>query len=117
MATTYTPNFNLGMQENSSDKFNMTVITENMKKIDSALQGIFDELAEDDTLIKEKANFADVYDKPTADTLFLRVSATAAKAEADGTGANIAESLSALRSEVATLTERITALETKEEQI
>ena len=37
MATTYTNNYNLGMQEDSSDKFSMKVITDNMKIIDQAL--------------------------------------------------------------------------------
>jgi hypothetical protein len=37
MATTYTDNYNLGMQEDSSDKFSMKVITDNMKIIDQAL--------------------------------------------------------------------------------
>ncbi|MBR4627793.1 MAG: hypothetical protein IKO47_08860 [Ruminococcus sp.] len=37
MATTYTDNFHLGMQENTADKFKMSVITDNMKIIDAAL--------------------------------------------------------------------------------
>jgi len=37
MAVTYTENYNLGKQENHADKFDMTVITENMDKIDKAL--------------------------------------------------------------------------------
>lgn len=37
MAVTYTENYNLGKQENHSDKFDMAVITENMDKIDTAL--------------------------------------------------------------------------------
>lgn len=37
MATTYTPHFNLGMQTDHSDKFLMSVITDNMQIIDTAL--------------------------------------------------------------------------------
>lgn len=37
MATTYTPNYNLGKQEDKNDNFAMDVITENMDKIDAAL--------------------------------------------------------------------------------
>ncbi len=37
MSVTYTENYNLGKQENHSDKFDMTVITENMDKIDTAM--------------------------------------------------------------------------------
>lgn len=37
MATTYTPNFNLGKQEDFLDKFDMSVITRNMDIIDKAL--------------------------------------------------------------------------------
>ncbi len=37
MAVTYTENYMLGKQENHSDKFDMSVITENMDKIDKAL--------------------------------------------------------------------------------
>lgn len=37
MATTYTDNYNLRMQEDSGDKFSMKVITDNMKIIDQAL--------------------------------------------------------------------------------
>lgn len=39
MAVTYTENYNLGKQENHADKFDMSVITENMNKIDKALSG------------------------------------------------------------------------------
>ena len=35
MATTYTPNLNLGKQENKYDKFSMAVITESMNKLDA----------------------------------------------------------------------------------
>ena len=37
MATTYTENYNLGMQEDTADKFDMSVITDDMKLIDTAL--------------------------------------------------------------------------------
>ncbi len=37
MAVTYTQNYNLGKQEDHSNKFDMTIITENMEKIDAAL--------------------------------------------------------------------------------
>ena len=37
MATTYTDNFHLGMQESTADKFKMSVITDDMKIIDAAL--------------------------------------------------------------------------------
>lgn len=37
MATTYTTNFHLGMQANTADKFDMSVITDNMPIIDAAL--------------------------------------------------------------------------------
>lgn len=37
MSTTYTPNYNLGKQEDHADKFDMTVITDNADKIDAAL--------------------------------------------------------------------------------
>ena len=37
MAVTYTPNYNLGKQEDHTDKFDMSVITENMDKLDTAL--------------------------------------------------------------------------------
>ena len=37
MATTYTPNYNLGKQENLSDLFDMSVITDDMDKRDTAL--------------------------------------------------------------------------------
>lgn len=37
MATTYTEKFHLGMQTDTSDKFDMSVITDNMPIIDTAL--------------------------------------------------------------------------------
>lgn len=39
MSTTYTTNYHLGKQEDTSDNFNMSVITENMDIIDTALSG------------------------------------------------------------------------------
>lgn len=39
MATTYTPHYELGKQTDHADKFSMTVITDNMDKIDAALYG------------------------------------------------------------------------------
>lgn len=45
MATTYTTNYNLGKQEDSSDKFNMKVITDNMDTIDSQLKANADAAA------------------------------------------------------------------------
>ena len=38
MATTYTTNYNLGKQTNSADKFDMSVITDNMDKIDTQMK-------------------------------------------------------------------------------
>ena len=37
MSTTYTTNYHLGKQEDTSDNFNMSVITDNMDTIDSVL--------------------------------------------------------------------------------
>lgn len=42
MATTYTKNYNLGKQEDYSDKFDMSVLTDNADKIDEALKGLQD---------------------------------------------------------------------------
>jgi hypothetical protein len=39
MSTTYTTNYHLGKQEDTSDNFNMSVITDNMDIIDTALSG------------------------------------------------------------------------------
>lgn len=39
MATTYTPNYHLGKQTDKADKFNMTILTDNMDIIDEALAG------------------------------------------------------------------------------
>lgn len=36
MATTYTENLHLGMQEDKTDKFNFSLFTENWGKIDTA---------------------------------------------------------------------------------
>lgn len=49
MSTTYTPNYNLGKQEDHADKFDMSVITENMDKIDTALHEQAEDIAEADT--------------------------------------------------------------------
>ena len=40
MATTYTPNYNLGKQTDVNDLFDMSVITDNMDKIDTAMKCI-----------------------------------------------------------------------------
>ena len=42
MAITYTENYHLGKQEDHTDKFDMTVITDNVDKIDEALTGKVD---------------------------------------------------------------------------
>lgn len=42
MAITYTENYNLGKQEDHTDKFDMSVITDNADKIDEALTGKVD---------------------------------------------------------------------------
>lgn len=44
--TTYTQNYNLGMQEDKADKFDMSVICENMQKLDAALKAMQDEIDE-----------------------------------------------------------------------
>lgn len=46
MSTTYTPNYNLGKQEDHADKFDMSVITENMDKIDTALHEQAEDISE-----------------------------------------------------------------------
>lgn len=40
MSTTYTPNYNLGKQTDVNDLFSMEVITDNMDKIDTAMNNI-----------------------------------------------------------------------------
>lgn len=40
MATEYTPNINLGKQTDHSDKFDMTVITDNMDILDTTIADI-----------------------------------------------------------------------------
>ena len=45
MATTYTENYNLGMQTSTADKFDMSVITDNMPIIDEALKDNADNVA------------------------------------------------------------------------
>jgi len=49
MSTTYTPNYNLGKQEDHADKFDMSVITDNMDKLDTALHEQAEDIAEADT--------------------------------------------------------------------
>lgn len=46
MSTTYTPNYNLGKQEDHADKFDMSVITENMDKLDAALHEQAEDISE-----------------------------------------------------------------------
>lgn len=45
MATTYTPNYNLGKQEDYSDKFDMSVITDDMDIIDTQMKANADAAA------------------------------------------------------------------------
>lgn len=40
MSTTYTTYYELGMQEDKTDKFDMTVITTDMNKIDTTLHDL-----------------------------------------------------------------------------
>lgn len=47
MSTTYTENYNLGKQTNTADKFDMSIITDNMDKIDHYLKENAEEI--DDT--------------------------------------------------------------------
>ena len=46
MSTTYTPNYNLGKQEDHADKFDMSVLTENADKIDTALYEQAEDISE-----------------------------------------------------------------------
>ena len=46
MSTTYTPNYNLGKQEDHADKFDMSVITENMDKLDTELHEQAEDISE-----------------------------------------------------------------------
>lgn len=71
MATTYTPNFNLGKQEDLLDKFDMSVITRNADIID-------EELHKRSTDTENKGKY-------------LGKTETAAAAAKDGAGGNIAE--------------------------
>lgn len=130
MSVTYTPNFNLGKQTDHSDKFDMSVITDNMDKIDSALEQNKTQIAacrndisdlqtsqsEQDSKVAEmessKANTEDVYDKAAADSRFLAATGTAQKAEADATGANIAGSIAKM-SEQISLTRSALGYQTK----
>ena len=53
MATTYTENYNLGKQENHYDKFDMTVIIDNMDKIDAALADIAGSVGDINAVLEE----------------------------------------------------------------
>ena len=53
MATTYTTNYHLGKQEDHADKFDMDVITDNADKIDAALKGNADDIADDKAALAE----------------------------------------------------------------
>ncbi len=53
MSTTYTDNYNLGMQEDPADKFNMSIITENMKTIDEQMKANETNEGEDRTALAE----------------------------------------------------------------
>ena len=46
MSTTYTPNYNLGKQEDHADKFDMSVLTENADKLDTALYEQAEDISE-----------------------------------------------------------------------
>lgn len=46
MSTTYTPNYNLGKQEDHADKFDMSTITENADKLDTALHEQAEDISE-----------------------------------------------------------------------
>lgn len=46
MSTTYTPNYNLGKQEDHADKFDMSVLTENADKLDTALHEQAEDISE-----------------------------------------------------------------------
>lgn len=62
MGTTYTENYNLGMQKDHSDKFDMNVITDNMEILDSVLAEKVDK-AEGYSLMSEAEHqtLAEVY--------------------------------------------------------
>jgi len=65
MSTTYTTNYHLGKQEDTSDNFNMSVITDNMDTIDSVLDDKADKSAtytktEVDTALNGKADTTDI---------------------------------------------------------
>lgn len=46
MSTTYTPNYNLGKQEDHAGKFDMSVLTENADKLDTALHEQAEDISE-----------------------------------------------------------------------
>lgn len=63
MSTTYTPNYNLGKQEDHADKFDMSVITENMDKLDTALHEQAEDISEADTAeAADRAALAELID-------------------------------------------------------
>lgn len=63
MSTTYTPHYNLGKQEDHADKFDMSVITENMDKLDTALYEQAEDIAEADTAeAADRAALAELID-------------------------------------------------------
>ena len=53
MAVTYTENYGLGKQENYSDAFQMSVITQNMDKLDEVLAAMSAEILADQAKISE----------------------------------------------------------------
>lgn len=61
MATTYTPNLNLGKQENKYDKFSMAVITENMDKLDGHICETDDNLSREIDMAKEAVSTGKMY--------------------------------------------------------
>ena len=80
MSTTYTENYNLGKQTNTADKFDMSIITDNMDKIDHYLKENAEEI--DDTAAAIYAALSALTDR-------------VANLEASGISLAIAELLSA----------------------
>lgn len=73
MSTTYTTNYHLGKQEDTSDNFNMSVITANMDTIDTVLGNKADNSTtytktEVDTSLGNKADKSATYTKTEVDT-------------------------------------------------
>lgn len=69
MSTTYTTNYHLGKQEDTSDNFSMSVITDNMDTIDSVLYNKADKSTtytktEVDTALDSKADASDIPNVP-----------------------------------------------------